>query len=173
LIELGHRGIAFLCQELASNPGKLAGCKSALAAHGLYDSRLIFETGKEPGAVARFVAGNAELFRNVTAVVASNDLVAVEAISGLAKLGLRVPRDCSVVGYDDTQIAQAVTPTLTTVRQPREAVGANAVEMLLKRIDGKPTENVILVPELVERESTGPCRSGCGRAVAKEGGSYA
>ncbi len=106
--------------------------------------------------------------REFTAIFCFNDIAAVGAIRALTEAGLRVPADVSVVGFDDIQSAAFYTPSLTTVRQPLNEMGKRGARILLARIaqqtseDPNPpdlTAEVIMEPELVIRESTGPARS--------------
>jgi LacI family transcriptional regulator len=91
-----------------------------------------------------------------TAVVCFNDEAAIGAIRAFANHGLRVPRDISVVGFDDIHAAAFYTPSLTTVRQPLNQMGIEAARILLKRIRGQESfpDVVPVLPELVIREST-------------------
>ncbi len=91
-----------------------------------------------------------------TAVVAANDLIAVGAMGAFQSLGLRVPEDVSVVGYDDSQIAQLDQVQLTSVRQPVDQFGDVAVSLLVQRIDEPGAERDVqrLETELVERRTT-------------------
>lgn len=98
------------------------------------------------------------LERNVpfTALFAYNDLSALGAIRAFQDAGVRVPKDVSVVGFDDIQGAAYNTPSLTTVRQPLTRMGKIAAQTLLERIEGQedyPSE-IAIEPELVVREST-------------------
>ena len=97
--------------------------------------------------------------RDFTALFAYNDLSAIGALRALRDSGLRVPEDVSVIGFDDINSAAFQIPSLTTVRQPLDRMGAMAGEILLQRIQGgeDPIE-VIVDPELVIRESTAPAR---------------
>jgi LacI family transcriptional regulator len=97
--------------------------------------------------------------RDFTALFAYNDLSAIGALRALRDCGLRVPDDVSVVGFDDINSAAFQIPSLTTVRQPLDKMGALACEILLQRIQGgaNPLE-VTVDPELVIRESTAPAR---------------
>jgi DNA-binding LacI/PurR family transcriptional regulator len=97
--------------------------------------------------------------RDFTALFAYNDLSAIGALRALRDSGLRVPEDVSVVGFDDINSAAFQIPSLTTVRQPLDKMGALAGEVLLERIRGgaDPVE-VMVDPELVVRESTAPAR---------------
>jgi len=100
-----------------------------------------------------------EKTRNFTAVFCFNDIAAIGAIRALKDIGLTVPGDVSVVGFDDIQSAAYSTPSLTTVRQPLLEMGRRGAQVLLERIGDKekkfPAE-IVMAPELVIRESTGP-----------------
>ena len=93
-----------------------------------------------------------------TAVVAFNDIAAIGAIRAFMNQGLRVPEDISVIGFDDIQGAAFHNPSLTTIRQPLNQMGAVAARILLQRIRGQATfpDIVPIHPELVIRESTCP-----------------
>jgi LacI family transcriptional regulator len=95
-----------------------------------------------------------------TGFVCARDRVAVGVVLAAARLGLRVPEDVSVVGYDDEQeVAEVMVPPLTTVDLPHRAIGATAMELLLRTVvDGEPPPSAdVLIPcALVVRESVGP-----------------
>jgi LacI family transcriptional regulator len=93
-----------------------------------------------------------------TAIVAFNDLCAVGSIRALADLNLRVPNDISVIGFDDIAAAAYTQPRLTTIRQPLAEIGRIATRRLLDLIhetDSLET-NIVIEPELIVRQSTGP-----------------
>src|SRR5580700_10105938 len=96
--------------------------------------------------------------RTFTALVSYNDIAAIGAIRAFRDLGLRVPEDVSVIGFDDIQGAAYHAPSLTTIRQPLSAMGNTAARILLQRIRGMKDypEEVPIVPELIIRESTLP-----------------
>jgi DNA-binding LacI/PurR family transcriptional regulator len=106
--------------------------------------------------------GLLEKTRDFTAIFCFNDIAAIGAIRALKDVGLTVPGDVSIVGFDDIQSAAYSTPSLTTVRQPLTEMGQRGAQVLLYRIAHRekeyPTE-IIMAPELVVRESTGPARS--------------
>lgn len=93
-----------------------------------------------------------------TAVFASGDMLALGAIMAAKDSGLSVPRDISVVGYDDIDLAEYVTPALTTIRQDTALLGSRAADILLASIEGKQLDKeAVLVPvEVIERESCAP-----------------
>ena len=100
-----------------------------------------------------------EKTRDFTAIFCFNDIAAIGAIRALKDAGLTVPGDVSVVGFDDIQSAAYSTPSLTTVRQPLLEMGKRGAQVLLERIADRerpyPSE-IVMAPELVVRESTGP-----------------
>lgn len=94
-----------------------------------------------------------------TAVLASDDIIALGALKAAHDLGLRVPQDISITGFDGIDLTRYVSPALTTVRQPIEEMSRQALRLLLGIISGEAleSEQVIRVhPELVVRQSTGP-----------------
>ena len=100
--------------------------------------------------------------RDFTALFSFNDTAAMGAIRALTESGLNVPRDVSVVGFDDVISAAFHVPSLTTVRQPMAKMGQVASKLLLDRIaqpDMPYPKEVLIKPQLVVRESTGPVRS--------------
>lgn len=99
--------------------------------------------------------------RDFTALVCFNDTSAMGAIRALHEVGLLVPRDVSVVGFDDIASAQFNLPSLTTIRQPLDVMGKQAAKILLDRIahPNSPYPSAVLIPaELIVRESTGKIR---------------
>jgi len=103
-----------------------------------------------------------ERTRDFTAIFCFNDIAAIGAIRALKEVGLSVPKDISVVGFDDILSAAYYTPSLTTVRQPLTEMGRRGAQILLERIANRaapfPAE-IVVAPEFVVRESTGPAAS--------------
>ena len=98
--------------------------------------------------------------RSFTAILAFDDLTAFGSIRALTKAGLRVPEQCSVIGFDDVATCALYTPPLTTIRQPMEPMGAAAVGIVVDGINAvlekrdAPAFHRKVAPELVVREST-------------------
>ena len=98
--------------------------------------------------------------KRFTAVMAFDDMTAFGVIRCLARAGMKVPEDCSVIGFDDVIPAGLSVPSLTTVRQPMEALGNAAVGIILDAVNAaieereSPALHRLLAPELVVREST-------------------
>ena len=105
--------------------------------------------------------GLLEKTRDFTAIFCFNDIAAIGAIRALKDVGLTVPGDVSVVGFDDIQSAAYSTPSLTTVRQPLTEMGQRGAQVLLDRIAHRENDHpseIVMAPELVIRESTGPAK---------------
>jgi len=90
------------------------------------------------------------------AVICASDLLAVGVIRACHELGLEVPGDVCVSGYDDIDIAKYITPSLTTIRQPFEEIGRKGLELLLSQIEvpSDPVQRIIIQSKLIERQST-------------------
>ncbi|WP_084469242.1 LacI family DNA-binding transcriptional regulator [Nocardiopsis trehalosi] len=169
LAALGHTRIGFTSGPDRYVPvrRKLQGYHEAMAAHGLPADGLVELSlfGVEGGhaAAARL------LRRGVTAVVCGSDLMALGAVRAARQAGLAVPRDFSVVGYDDSQLIAFTDPPLTTVRQPVQAMALAAVRTLCDEIAGHAVSRAeyMFDPELVVRGSTAaaPAADRADRAV--------
>jgi alanine racemase len=139
---------------------RLAGYREGLGA--AWDERLLRVC--RPNAEAPARDATLELLRQAeppTALLAMSDVFAIGALRGAAELGIGVPGQLSVVGFDDSPAAATATPPLTTVAQPHEEKGRLAAERLLDAIDGQERDEErlsrdILPTELVVRGSTAP-----------------
>jgi LacI family transcriptional regulator len=161
LIELGHSRIGFIAgrPDLRSSIARDAGYRRALAVAGIpLDPALVGSGSYQPDAV-RLAA--LEMLRRPdrpTAIFAANDISGLEIVRVASELGLDVPRDLSVIGFDDVPEASKATPALSTVRQPMQVLGAEAVRMLLELMDGStPSVTHVKLPtRLIARGTTGP-----------------
>jgi LacI family transcriptional regulator len=162
LVALGHRRIACITNApvvYTAAEERIAGYRLALAAAGLpIDPILIEEGGFDAPSGNRAMA--AILRRAMPdAVFVASDVVALGALAALRSFGLNVPRDVSVVAFDDIPLAAYVDPPLTTVRLPARELGIAAGMAILERIAGRPVERRSLLPtELIVRASTAPRR---------------
>ena len=165
LISLGHRRIGFIRGHRAhrATDERERGYRKALKAAGIKATDCPVEQGEftfDSGVVAaqRLLA----LDPRPTAVFASNDDMAAGVLMFAHQIGLRIPGDLSVVGFDDMEIARIVWPRLTTIRQPVAEMAVATIDLLLgdleKRDEGQPPQSADLVfaHELVVRESSGP-----------------
>jgi LacI family transcriptional regulator len=123
------------------------------------DPALVAESDFRNGPVTE-AAANAlfDLPDPPTAIFAFNDNVAVGVMSAARARGLSIPDDLSVVGFDDSELAEIVTPGLTTVRQPLAEMGRMAVSLLMRLLENQRVDalRIELATKLVVRESTGP-----------------
>jgi DNA-binding LacI/PurR family transcriptional regulator len=157
LLSLGRRRIGVVTGPLDSPGGvdRLAGYKEVLAEAGIeIDERLVVSgdysrVSGEAGA-ERLLAGAPDM----DAVFVASDLMAQGVLAVLQRTGRRVPEDVAVGGFDDSPAATAVSPELTTIRQPWDRISAEMVRVLLAEISGEDPAAVILPTELVKRRST-------------------
>lgn len=166
LASLGHRRIAHISGGMNTFPGKMRelGYRTAMEQQGFEVSDSYIVNGefysRESGYNAMLEL--LKLPEPPTAVFASGDLLALGAIMAAKDNGLSVPADVSVMGYDDIDLAEYVTPALTTVRQDTEMLGSQAADILLATIEGKQLiKKAISIPvEIIERESCAPLING-------------
>ena len=162
LLELGHERIAFVGgpTSIGQVSDRLEGARQALAAAGLAPDRLVEVTTSaltvaEGRGGGERIAGLSETHRP-TAAVCANDLLALGLLQQCVSLGLQVPDDLAIVGYDDIDFAAAAAVPLTSVRQPRQRLGETAAELLLDEASNPDHRHrqVVFTPELVVRAST-------------------
>ncbi|MFW6357408.1 MAG: LacI family DNA-binding transcriptional regulator [bacterium] len=159
LLERGHRRIGMLAGSFNLSDRSLhrfQGFRDCLEEAGIgLDSKLVVETGFSLKDCNNTVARLMEHNPAPTALFCSNDLLAVGAMAGLRNIGLEVPGDVSIIGFDDTQFAASVTPALTTVRQPVYEMGKRGTSILLNMLEHGVSEiaHELLPLSLVVRES--------------------
>lgn len=159
LLEKGHRDIAFFAGQMKENgvmKKRLLGYQQALDEfHVEFRDEYVFEGQIDYQSGVELAGKLTEIAPGVTAIVAAADILAIGAVKGLYEAGKTVPGDYSVVGFDDLEISQYLTPGLTTVKQQISLKGQKAVELLLKHIENPslPKQEEILPLELVERGS--------------------
>jgi DNA-binding LacI/PurR family transcriptional regulator len=168
LAELGHRRVAFMKgqeQTVDTNSRWLEIMETARACGiELHPELLIKLTENSWSPALGYGPVKALLSRtkDFTALFAFNDIAAFGAIRALHEAGMRVPQDVSVIGFDDVLSAPYGIPSLTTIRQPLREMGKMGAECLLHRIrhpKAAYARQIIVQPELVVRESTGPARN--------------
>ena len=162
LIQLGHRRIGLVGTNPESPPslGERRACfRSSMRKHGLSeayieDSELTQDSGCE--SLKRLL----ERAPEVTAVFAAADIVAIGALNAARDLGVEVPSDLSVIGFDNIDLAGMVTPALTTVHVPKTWLGTLGVKQLLHRVAEplRPKVTISVATKLIERDSVGPAR---------------
>jgi LacI family transcriptional regulator len=163
LIKLGHRRIGFISglMELNSATERLEGHMTALSDHGIPFCRELIAPGDFQEHGGYLAARNLLALADApTAIFASNDLSAFGAIEAIRQRHLRVPEDISVIGFDDIPQASVTYPKLTTVRQPLDQMGREAVTLLLEHIEDPAweTRQIMLPTQFIIRDSCGPPR---------------
>ena len=165
LIERGHRDIGAIPGQLERNTGggRHAGFLQAMQEAGIaVRAEWIVQGDFEPESGYQAMQQILSQKQRPTAVFCGGDIMAMGAICAADEMGLRVPQDISVNGYDNVRNARYFTPALTTVHQPKAQLGEKALEMLLDRITSKREEpqTIEVQPSLIERRSVadGPFR---------------
>lgn len=168
LVKLGHTDIAFMRGPAASSDADdrwdsicLAAREFGVAVRADLTIQLEGQAASDPASSYPFVQDFLAHRRRFTALFAYNDNSAIGAIHVMQVAGLQVPRDVSVVGFDDIRAAAYTIPSLTTIRQPLQKMGEIAANTLLDRIETRReyVPEIAVVPELVVRKSTGPAPS--------------
>ena len=159
LLSLGHRRIGMLAGPRDHVPSrrKISAIRIALARAGVempetWIEHAIFSLEGGQAAASRL------LLEGVTGIVCASDPLALGAVRAVRRRGLNVPEDVSIVGYDDSSFMTCADPPMTTIRQPIEAMGRAAVDLLASEIAGARVahDELLFEPELVVRASTGP-----------------
>lgn len=162
LLELGHRRIGVVAAPESQEPiiRRLLGISEALAQYGVPEDPDRVVTGDVQLFDMGYDAAKRLLSRKPrpTAIFALTDVTAIGVLHAAAELGLKVPEDLSVVGYDDLPVASYTIPPLTTVAQPIVEMGETAVEMLFRQIESpdQPAEKAVLSTHFVLRGTTAP-----------------
>ena len=161
LLEHGHRRIGYLMGNFRIHnfQEREQGFELALSDAGLScDDVVRVELGETPESAYRMMREWLETKPELpTAFFADNDVIAVSAMRAMSDVGIEVPGDVSVIGFDDVILADAANPPLTTMRTPRHEMGATAVRLLLEKLDRTHGDDITmryqLSTRLVERQS--------------------
>ncbi len=143
LIEAGHRRIGFINGEMWMDAARerLVGYKKALAKAGIsYDPDIVRDGNWRPDSGYRHTKELLSIPNPPTALFCGNDLIALGAYEAVHSMGLQIPNDISIVGYDDQEIASYLNPPLTTVRLPYYEMGQQSVLHLIKMINNRKKE---------------------------------
>ena len=164
LFSLGHKKIATITGNLNTQAGayRLEGFKKFLKEKGIDLPEEYLYRGDYSRRCARTAAQTfLELPEPPTAIFAASDEMALEVVTVIMEKGLRIPEDISIIGFDDNPACLFGPVALTTIKQPLFKMAEDSVHLLSALITGKgkTKEKVILTPELIVRESCGPCQS--------------
>ncbi|CAM4525333.1 LacI family DNA-binding transcriptional regulator [Paenibacillus xylanexedens] len=160
LLELGHTRLAVLSEpsKVSSSQERVRGFRETLIKAGYtLEPNQIRESAADLSSAkkeALLLLGEKD---HPTGLFCCNDIQAIGALQAAKELGLRVPEDVSIIGFDNTILASVTSPPLTTVAQPIEELGHRAVDLLIEELkdEQKEPQKIVLKPELVIRESAG------------------
>jgi DNA-binding LacI/PurR family transcriptional regulator len=161
LLRMGHRQLAVITGplHLGNAVERLQGFKRALAeAEVPIEPDYVQEAGFERNSGYQAARRLLRMLPRPTAIFACNDLMALGVLLAARELGLRIPEDLSIVGFDNLDFAEFTAPALTTVHQPGYQLGTTAARLLLERIEGlsQPPQQIVLPTELKIRHSAAP-----------------
>jgi LacI family transcriptional regulator len=164
LIGLGHRRIGLMCGITAVNDraaARLAGYRAALKAHDInFDTQLVRECNFDASEGAVGLEQLVVSSPRPTAIFCANDVLAMGALFACQRLGLEVPRDLSIVGFDDLPITATTWPSLSTVRVPAVEMGRMVGDAILQAVDaGRPIQSRVVATSFVARASSGRCEA--------------
>lgn len=161
LLQLGHQRIACLIGPSDENPSaeRVVGYRAALLDAGIVPQEDLVLRGdfhSETGRNLTLQLLNRET--PPTAIFACNDMMAFGALRAAYQVGLRVPENLSIIGFDGIELGSYSNPPLTTVAQPKDLMGKQAVKMITERLADpySPPKRIVLPSKLILRESTGP-----------------
>ena len=159
----GHRRIGAIITSTSTNDrsrARLRGIRSAMRRHAIPDAQLtVVETPYSISNGAKFFEMLLQQDTPPTAVICGNDVLAVGALMKAKEMGLRVPEDVSITGFDDIQLAQVVEPSLTTVHVPHGQMGRHAAAALIGHITkSEPLKSEELDTYISEGATLGPAR---------------
>lgn len=159
LIDINHKRIAYIGRpsDEETNNHRLHGYKRALMKAGIpFDDSLVAAASYEWGSGEKAMRSLLDYENRPTAVFAFNDLIAMEAIRICGSMGIKIPEDIAVIGFDDIHSAAISQPSLSTIKQPLFEIGVKAMEITLSLVKNEmETPQQIIVPlTVVEREST-------------------
>jgi DNA-binding LacI/PurR family transcriptional regulator len=158
LVDSGRRRIALINHDLSYRYARLRerGYKSVLHVRELAYQQVTYASDLSAAAGTRAMEMLLVQKEKPDAVFAVSDSLAAGALRAIAQAGLRVPEDIALIGFDGTELAEVVSPQLTTVEQPSREIGRTAVTLLMKRIDNPDAavERVMMDWRVISRAST-------------------
>ncbi len=158
LVSKGHKKIGFL--GFKSERSRFMAFKKIIAEKGLNYDEDIVNLGEElaedmPKSARMYIESVIDKNKIPDAIVCASDVLAAGAIKWLIKSGLKVPDDVAVTGFDGVDIVNLVTPSITTIEQPRHMMGMEAAKILINKIEGKNFEKKLILPtRLIVGESS-------------------
>jgi DNA-binding LacI/PurR family transcriptional regulator len=161
ILKMGHRRIVFIgAQKLdktRTNDTRLEAYQEILTEHNIpIDPALIYMEDLTPDRIYQYIQSILCIAEPPTAIFTGNDNYALPVLAAIHDMGLSVPADVSVVGFDNILPAAYYYPPLTTIGIPKYSLGRTAAELLLQKIQGETVEDQNIKTELIIRESVAP-----------------
>ena len=158
LFELGHTDILGVFQiDDQQGVDRMGGMIQAYQESNIplpHSNTIMFQSGDSYQSILDKVDVMLKSNQQISAIACYNDRLATQVISHLQKEGILVPNDISVVGFDNYEMAQIISPSLTTANHPKRLLGEDAGNMILEMIDGKTVESKTYNPEFIKGHST-------------------
>lgn len=160
LYSLGHKEIAMICGPLKGNDRQIARVESfknfmttKQAEHSVWECKNQYNIASGKEILKEIVKSNP----NVTAIICNSDVIAFGVLAGAKELGIKIPEQLNVIGYDNLEFAEYLTPPLTTLNIPAEEMGILSAKAVLDNLNNQqPLKSYLLKTELIVRESTNP-----------------
>lgn len=162
LVDLGHTNIACMTgpSEILNSQQRLIGFQHALKEASIELPATSILIGDFQMDTAYRIAKEFLKHSNITAIFACNDLMACGIYRAAHELGIQIPEQLSIVGFDDIPLVTALIPKLTTVKQGTYEMGRKAIELLINELENNSSKGVVFEPTLIVRESTRKIRRG-------------
>ncbi len=165
VIAFGHRRLGLISADTVENDrarARVVGMREAMTEAGLSEDDLhVIETPYSIENGAKAFEKMMNLAQRPTAILCGNDVLAVGALRQARGMGIAVPDDVSICGFDDIELAQVAYPPLTTVHVPHSTMGQTAARVLIDMVEnGTVPESLPLATQIVRRESLGPAKQG-------------
>lgn len=157
LLSLEHKNIAVIAENRPSSRMRIYGYQEALESYGLtFDRENIIYTVASIANGKEIIEKISAMAKTPTAIFAFNDLLAIGLMQGARERGIAIPEELSIIGFDDTVLAAAASPMLTTIAQPIDEMGKKVVDILFEYIDSgnQSNERILFKPKLMVRETT-------------------
>lgn len=153
LYKKGHRNIAFVAgpKKLEISSIRLEAYKNVCKKLGIYNENFIFHDDFTIEGGIKSTAHIMSLNLPIDAIFYSSDVMALGGIKILTRIGIKIPDDISILGYDNINISSLIEPELTTIAQPIYKMGQEACKLLVSVINGSKNQEIYLKPELIER----------------------
>ncbi len=155
LIDQGHKRISVIqgIPEATSNRNRILGYKEAMKQAGLEPEVNVYGKGFTIQNGYESIFEILKSKERPTAIFTFNNLIAIGAIRALSQLGLEIPKDISLLSFDEQPYFELTSPPISTIKQPIAEMAKKAVNMLINRLENKSCTNDKIVPEIIERES--------------------